>query len=157
MIDIAVRDRDAEDDQALGFAGFIHMNHRRWKNWAPLSFGLGIGEESKLSFFLGTSWELYDKAYLTGGWNWASVDRLPSGQQLNQPLTDPNALSNLDSRIDSDFFIAVSYTFLGDRAPFKKPFAPLEVRGAWLLSIQANSNYRNWPNSACHQIQISMI
>ncbi len=49
-MDIAVRDRDAEDDQALGFGDFIHMNHRRWKNWAPLSFGLGIGEESKLSF-----------------------------------------------------------------------------------------------------------
>ena len=54
-MDIAVCNRGAEDDQVLGFAGFIHMNHRRWKTWAPLSFGLGIGEESKLSFFLGTS------------------------------------------------------------------------------------------------------
>ncbi len=59
--------------------------------------------------------------------------------------------------MDIDFFIAVSDTVLGDRAPFKKPFAPPEVRGAWLLSIQADSNDRNWPNSACHHIQISMI
>jgi hypothetical protein len=108
---VVVRDRGAEDDYRLGLAGFIHSSHSRFPNVA-LSLGFGLEEDNTLNYLIGASWRLSSKVFVTAGVNFASVDRLPAGQQLDQPPNDANVLSNLSSRTDSAFFVAFSYSFL---------------------------------------------
>ena len=120
------RDAQAEDDYRLGFAGLINVFHHRHPLFAG-SFGLGINENSDVSFFIGPSWRLGGSAFLTAGWNWGPVTRLPSGTREGDPVTDANLLADLPKKTDSAFFVAVSYSFLSPgEGLFKKPFATSE-------------------------------
>jgi len=126
-----VRDLEAEDDNALGFAGFVHVFHPKLPQLAG-TFGLGLNEgNDELSFFIGPSWRLGGKGYLTAGWNWGPVERLPNGLSFEKPVTDTNLLSNLPKRTDGKFFFGFSFSFLSPgRDFFKKPFAsPPEPNG----------------------------
>jgi len=121
---VAVRDRSAESTVKLGFGGFINVYHAVFPHVA-LSFGLGINTGSNVSFFVGPSWRIGNKANLTLGWNWGAVKRLPNGVEEEHPVTDANALNTLPTRNAGRFFVGISYSFLspGD-AFFKKPLAP---------------------------------
>ncbi len=118
-----IRDRAAEDQEQLGFAGFIHVYHKRLPNLAG-TFGLGVSESSDLNFFTGLSYRMGGKAFVTVGYNIGQVQRLPNGVSFDRPVMDSNVLNNLGNRTDGDWFFAVSYSFLnpGDDF-FKKPFA----------------------------------
>jgi hypothetical protein len=119
-----VRNHEAEDDAALGFAGFVHVFHAKHPRVAG-TFGLGLNEgNEELSFFIGPSWRLGGKGYLTAGWNWGPVQRLPNGLSFDRPVTDTNLLSNLPTRTDGKFFFGFSFSFLSPGKDFfKKPFA----------------------------------
>lgn len=123
---ILVRDRGAEDKQRLGIAALSHIYHLKHPNWAG-TFGLGINQDNKTSYFTGISYRFGNTAALTLGYNWASVTERPAGVKLGQAVP-ANTLSNLGSKTDGDFFLAISLSFLGaDNAvnAFKKPFEPL--------------------------------
>ena len=131
------RSRDAQDSYKLGLAAMMHLYHsddsvlrvgkenRVHLNWVPLSFGLGVSDQSSVRYFVGTSVRAGDKFFLTGGRVFGSVDRLPNGVQEHHFTTDSAALSTLGSRTDRAWFFALSYSILGvDVSPFKKGFEP---------------------------------
>jgi hypothetical protein len=121
------RNKSAEDQANLGFTGFIHTYNDKLNLWdvtlVPLSLGLGINTDSKVSFFVGPSLK-FGKAFLTVGWNWGPVKTLPAGVSEGSTISDPNTLSNLPTRTGGNVFIGLSYTFLGTgQEMFQKPFA----------------------------------
>lgn len=116
------RDEAADDAATLGVASFVHAFHHK----APLvalSFGLGLGESSRARYYTGLSLRLGSKFALTGGVAWGNVDRLPAGVTTTTPVTDPNILNELPTRVGVKPFFALSYGFLGSRDPLAKPFA----------------------------------
>jgi hypothetical protein len=117
-----VRDADSDDAANLGLATFIHAYHHKAPAVA-LSFGLGLGEASRTTYFTGLSIRLSSKAALTGGVAWGNVDRLPAGVTLATPVTDQNILGDLPTRVGAKPFVALSYGFLGSRDRLGKPFA----------------------------------
>jgi hypothetical protein len=117
-----VRDADSDDAANLGLATFIHAYHHKVPALA-LSFGLGLGESSRATYFTGISIRLSGKAALTGGVAWGHVDRLPAGVTLATPVTNQNILSDLPTRVGAKPFVALSYGFLGSREGLGKPFA----------------------------------
>lgn len=118
-----VRDREAEDDFKLGIGAFVHLFHTR-RPWAALTFGLGINEDNKTTYFIGPSWRWGDKGALTAGVALGSIARLPAGAQENAPTTDTNVLGQLGTRTVPRFFVGFSYAFISDiRSRFEKPFA----------------------------------
>lgn len=135
-VQVVIRERDREDELGLGLAGMIHLSHTKWPLIA-LSLGIGITEDSEANYFVGPSWRLGGKGFLTLGYNWGPVDTVPSGVRLSpdprDPTTDPaalvpvsdsNVLNNLGSRTKGSIFLSLSYTFLspGDSF-FNKGFA----------------------------------
>jgi hypothetical protein len=120
---IVIRDRSAEDSQRLGFAGFLHLHNQAW-NFGDIALagtaGFGIDEKSSISGFLGVSAAAWDNAYLTVGWNWRSVDRLPAGQSLGAAPISDNVLSSLPTRTASGFFIGISYKLMSPGESFFK-------------------------------------
>ncbi len=120
---IVVRDRGAEDSQKLGFAGFLHVHNENWKVLdmpiAP-TFGLGIQDQNSISGFVGASLAAFDMAYLTFGWNWSSVERLPTGQRLGAAPISDNVLNDLPSRTDNGWFIGFSFKLMSPGADFFK-------------------------------------
>ena len=121
---IVIRDTQAEDEVSLSVGTFIHVYGKNWSRWAPaLSFGLGIGEESTTTYYLGPSWRIGSQAFLTTGIMAGSVDRPPAGVNVGDELMDANALNNLGKKTDTGVFLAFSYSFLGGgKAAFEKPF-----------------------------------
>lgn len=119
-----VRDRDAEDNTKLGIGAFVHLYHTRVRPLA-LSFGIGINEDNKTTYFLGPSWRWGGQGALTAGVAFGSIARLPSGARENERATDTNVLNQLGSRTVNRVFISFSYSFLGNfRDRLEKPFAP---------------------------------
>lgn len=118
-----IRDRDAEDKTKLGIGAFTHLFHTRFPAVA-LSFGLGINEDNKTTYFVGPSWRWGGKGALTAGVTFGSVARLPAGARENERATNTNILNELGSRTANRFFLSFSYSFLGNiRDRFEKPFA----------------------------------
>lgn len=120
---IVVRDEEAEDSQKLGFGGFLHVHNEKWKlGDVPIAgtFGLGIEEKNSISAFVGVSAAAFDLAYLTLGWNWSSVDRLPAGQELGAPPINDNVLNNLPKKTDDGWFLAVSFKLMSPGEAFFK-------------------------------------
>jgi hypothetical protein len=120
---IVIRDKGAEDSQKLGFAGFLHVHHEKWKlGDIPIAgtFGLGIVEDNSLSGFVGVSAAAFDLAYVTLGWNWSSVDRLPAGQRLNAPPINDNVLNDLPSKTDDGWFLGISFKLMSPGESFFK-------------------------------------
>lgn len=126
---IVIRDRGAEDSEKLGFAGFLHVHNERWKiGDVPIAgtFGLGIQEKNSISGFIGVSAAAFDLAYLTLGWNWSSVDRLPAGQDLGAAPISDNVLNTLPSRTDSGWFLGVSFKLMSPGESFFKKKVPTQ-------------------------------
>jgi hypothetical protein len=113
------RNRPAQDSTTLGLAAMVHLFHTnpdflggRGVNWAPLSFGLGINDDSEARYFVGSSLHFQNKLYLTVGAVFGEEDRLPNGLHEGDFTTERNALATLDQRTDSAFFFALSYAFI---------------------------------------------
>jgi hypothetical protein len=60
--------------------------------------------------------------FLGFGLAFGAVDHLPAGVREGDVVTDANLLANLTPRMDHAGFIGFSYTFLGGKAAFEKPF-----------------------------------
>jgi hypothetical protein len=116
------RDEAADDAATLGLATFVHAFHHKVPVLA-LSFGLGLSESSRATYYTGLSVRLSSKAALTGGLAWGNVDRLPPGVTSQTPVTDRNILNDLPTRVGVKPFIAFSYGFLGSKDRLAKPFA----------------------------------
>lgn len=118
---IVVRNGDAEDSHALGFAGFVHLHNRnlRWRDVsiAP-TFGLGVGDQNTLSGFVGIGFGAKDIGYINVGWNWRQVDRLPTGQRVDEAPISDNVLSDLPNRVDEGWFIGFSFRFMSPGESF---------------------------------------
>jgi hypothetical protein len=120
---IVRREDDRESSASLGVASLVHVWHTK-HSWLAASFGLGLQSDTGASYYFGPSWRMGNKAAITAGVVFGSVDTLPSGTDVNKPLTDPNALNNLGSKIQSGFFVGFSFGFLGDEGGhLAKPFA----------------------------------
>jgi hypothetical protein len=123
--DIVVLDDSARDDASLGVASFLHVYHKGQPWWTPsLGFGLGINETSKPTYHLGAFWRLGRTTLLGGGIVLGSVDRLPVGVEVGGALSDPNLIATLPTRVEAQWFVGISFSFLGGKEPFEKPFAP---------------------------------
>lgn len=129
-----LRDKKAQDSYSLGAAAMVHVFHddpyrfdfksgdsttqttttsgAGLVHWAPISFGLGVGQEAEARYFLGTSLRFGQKAYLTAGWAFGSMARLPNGLREGGFTTESNALGSLGSRTGSAFFLSLSFDFL---------------------------------------------
>jgi hypothetical protein len=88
-----------------------------------MSFGLGLNQTGRGTYYTGLSLRLGSKAAITGGAAWGHVERLPTGVTTTAPVTDPNVLTNLPTQLTGKAFIAFSYGFLGSRDQLSKPFA----------------------------------
>lgn len=120
-----IEDKDAEDSAKLGAAAMINVFHRSWPHIGP-TFGLGLTSSSETSYLLGISYRFADVAAVTVGRLWGSVDRLPPGTDITQPV-DPNILSSLGTKVDDAWFIGLSFKFLNPGLDvLKKPFKPVE-------------------------------
>ena len=120
---IVIRDKGAEDGQKLGFAGYLHIHHEKFKAGPiPLAvtFGLGIEDQSTINAMIGLSAAASDLAYITLGYNWSSVDRLPAGQQLGKSPINENVLNDLPKRTDGGWFLGVSFKFMSPGEGFFK-------------------------------------
>jgi hypothetical protein len=141
-----------EDAARLGLGSFIHLYDERWERWQAthrrpstllpdgFSFGLGIGSQNSTLYALGLSWRFGDKGFLTAGYSWAPIDRLPNGihtcprsaetcdSQL--AVTDSNSIANLGSRTARAWFIGLSYTFLDVGTFFQNRFREAINAGA---------------------------
>ena len=111
------------DDDTRGMGTFVHV----WHTNAPalaLSFGLGLNGAQSANYYVGPSFRLGDKAYLTVGGIWGSVKAPPSGIEVGGTVKDANVLNNLGSRTARGWFAGLSYTFIsGAEDALKKPFA----------------------------------
>jgi hypothetical protein len=127
---------DEEDDFTLGAAAMVHLYHsdpERLRpfflpescqvNWAPLSFGLGISDQSEARYFVGTTLRFGKKMFLVIGGVFGARERLPNGLALGDFTTDANSLKTLGSKTDSALFVGLSYSFLNTgAAPFQNAF-----------------------------------
>lgn len=129
-LDIVVEDVDARDDATLGVASFLHVYHEAQPVWLPgLAFGLGINETSKPTYYIGGFWRLGRVAMVGGGAVIGSVARLPVAVKVGGELSDPNLFTDLPTRVETRWFVAISFSFLGGREPFEKPFGPPQEAG----------------------------
>jgi hypothetical protein len=125
---VVERDKSAEDDFSLGVAAFLHVYGKSWPKAAPaVTFGLGINGANEATYYVGPFWRLGDQAYLGGGVVFGSVARLPTGVHTGDPITDPNVLTDLPTRTDAAAFVGFSYTFLGNKEAFQKPFKSVDA------------------------------
>lgn len=124
---VVEEDRQAEDSWNVGFAGFMHVHDPNCTWWEcqhfAMSLGLGISKDSNVSVFIGPSYRLAGKWFVTAGYNWGQIDTLPKGDRVGQPPQGANDLNNLGSRTGGGFFFSFSYAFLNPgNSFFKKPF-----------------------------------
>lgn len=118
-------DTEARDQAKLGIAAFAHLHHRRFPKWDILSFGLGVNDAGRTSYFFGTGLRLGGKVTVLGGAVLGQVDRLPTGVNTTDPVSDANVLSSLGRRTAWGGFFAVTFSFVGNALDeLKKPFAP---------------------------------
>jgi hypothetical protein len=126
---------DREDSFRLAAAAMVHVIHTNPNrlsafdiNWVPLSFGLGVGDNSQARYFLGTGIRFGEKFFLTAGGVIGPVTRLPNKVSLGDFTTDAAVLNDpLPTRNKTAFFIGVSYSFAGvGPSAFTGPFAPVK-------------------------------
>lgn len=118
----ALQDSEGEDDFTLGLASMIHLFHSNDAylrvladevSWSPISFGISVaGEGNSAKYFVGTSLKVGSKFYITLGYAFGSVHRLPSGVTSTTFLENANALNSLPSRRIGRPFVAFSYSFI---------------------------------------------
>jgi hypothetical protein len=131
------KNNSANDTAVLGTAAMIHLYHTdpdRYPflggNWVPVTFGLGVGSESKTKYYFGTSLRYDTHLYLTGGIALGPIKRLPNSLDTGAHsfTTSATALDNLPTRSKAALFFSVSYTFLGKNlqganGPFMSAFS----------------------------------
>jgi hypothetical protein len=125
---------DRQDDLRLGLSSFIHLYNERIDHWqdrglwakhflpSGFSFGLGIGEQNRTMYSLGPAWRFGTKGFLSIGYSWAPVDRLPNGVRTcprsnascdpTFAITDPSRIATLSQHTKGAWFASLSYTFL---------------------------------------------
>jgi hypothetical protein len=120
---ILIENPDVRDDLSLGVGSFLHVYRKNWKRVIPsVTFGLGISESKNPTYYLGPFWRLGDQAFLGGGVAFGPVDSLPPELRLGDEVSDANALNQLPKRVDTQWFFGMTFTFLGGKEPFEKPF-----------------------------------
>jgi hypothetical protein len=122
------------DDLRLGLSSFIHLYNERIDRWqdkgswgrnlvpSGFSFGLGIGEQNRTMYSLGPAWRFGTKGFLSIGYSWAPVDRLPNGIRTcprsnatcdpTLAISDPSRIATLSQHTKGAWFASLSYTFL---------------------------------------------
>ena len=108
---VVVRQTARESTVNLGVAMFAQVFHDRWPWAAPLSFGVGIREDSRATFYMGSALRFGTHASFTAGVALGSVAALPAGVIEGRPVTDTNVLSNLVTRTTHSWFAGATYTF----------------------------------------------
>jgi hypothetical protein len=125
---------DRRDDLRLGLSSFIHLYNERIDRWqdkgsglrqllpSGFSFGLGIGEQNRTMYSVGPAWRFGTKGFLSIGYSWAPVDRLPNGIRTcprssascdaTLAITDPSRIATLSQHTKGAWFASLSYTFL---------------------------------------------
>lgn len=121
-----VKDRDAEESLVPSVVIMAHLvRSRRIRleglNWAPIALGFGIGENSSLRAFVGTSFHFGSRLFLTVGGTLGRASRLPVGLKEGDVTTDPNALADLPRQNKASWFLGLSYRF-GTNVVFPKAF-----------------------------------
>jgi hypothetical protein len=115
------RSRTQQSFMTLGAAAMVHLYHTdpnalvpllKRINWVPLSFGLGVNNQSDTRYFLGTGIRFDTKLFLIAGVAVGSVARLPNGLAEDGFTANANALSTLGKRTEAQFFLALSYAFI---------------------------------------------
>lgn len=126
-IKTVVEEQDKEDDYRLGAASFVHVYHDNFRPFGrlqpALALGIGINGDSHAEYLVGAALRLGDQATVNVGMAWGSVQRLPNGLAVNDPVTNDNVLNNLGTRVVSRWFFALSYTFIDAKSRLLKPFA----------------------------------
>lgn len=108
---VVVRATDRENSVNLGVAMFAQVYHDRYAWAAPLSFGVGIREDSRATFYFGSALRFGQHASFTAGVAVGAIAALPAGVVEGRPVADTNVLSNLVTRTTSSWFAGVTYTF----------------------------------------------
>lgn len=112
---VVARNKGSEDDVAVGLAGFLHVAYGPCEGkYGCVAGSLGIGTDSSagISLYPGVTW-LFKEYALTFGVEVAETKALPGSLKEGDTTTDANALNTLDKKLDTGFFIALSYKFLG--------------------------------------------
>ncbi len=108
---VLLRERNEESTVSVGLGMFAQVYHDRLSWIAPLSFGIGLRNDGRATFYLGPALRFGPHASLTGGVAIGPVAALPAGVLEEQPVGDPNFLRNLGSRTTRSWFAGVTYTF----------------------------------------------
>jgi hypothetical protein len=111
-----------KSDVRLGVASLITVFHSG-RPQLGFTFGIGVSDGSRVTYYLGPTWRLGNVAGITGGVAFGPVPRLPDGVNVNDIVGDVNLLKTLDDRTGAAFFVCISYSFLGSLDSLKKPFA----------------------------------
>ena len=110
------------DPVRLGVASFVSVFHSS-RPRVGITFGLGIDEGKRPTYYAGPTIRLGKVAGITGGVALGSVKRLPNSISEGGIVTDVNALNDLPTRTATAWFFALSYSFLGSSDKLKAPFA----------------------------------
>ncbi len=124
-------DPDRRDDASVGFGTFFTIDLPRIDlgplgaaSKLGLAIGIGLETSGETHYYAGLAYQIHRGVFLNSGYVLGRVNALPSGLRLDDAVTDPNALSNLQRRNQSGFFIGVSAVFLGGgQSTYSKPFA----------------------------------
>jgi hypothetical protein len=108
---VVIRDASNESTVNVGIAMFGEVYHHRYSWVAPVSFGVGVGADTRATFYLGSALRFASHASFTGGVAIGPVRTLPAGVVEGRSVTDTNFLLNLETRTTSSWFIGVTYTF----------------------------------------------
>ena len=112
---VVLRQLDRESTVNLGVAMFAQVYHDRYSWIAPLSFGIGVGGDSRATFYMGSALRFGSHASFTAGVAVGPVATLPAGVVEGRAVTDTNLLSNLGTRTTRSWFTGVTYTFVSLR------------------------------------------
>jgi hypothetical protein len=120
---VIVHDESAKDSSRLGLGAFIHVFHDKFP-WLAGTFGLGIAEANRTTYFLGPTLRLGKAMAFTAGPVWGSVKRLPAGVTVGSEAANANVLNDLPTQVKRGWFFGFSYTFLQAKQAIEEPFAP---------------------------------
>lgn len=108
---VVVREHDQESTVNVNVAMFGQIYNERWPWVAPISIGIGIRGDSRVTLFMGSALRLGSHASFTGGVAIGAVSALPAGTVEGRAVLDTNVLSNLITRTTHSWFAGVTYTF----------------------------------------------
>jgi hypothetical protein len=113
---------DARDDYRLGVGSFVHAFHEAWP-YGALSFGLGVNDPNRVTYYGGITLRAPGVGALTFGPNWGPTRRLPDSLTLDTAVAADTSLNDLPLRTKRGWFFSVSFEFLSKPDALQKPFA----------------------------------